>query len=233
MLLPAAIAFTLAAALLARLDARLGSRLVLAGLALSVAAFAAIALVVRAHPEALPRLGFATLVFGQALGAGTTGPRLTGVVLAGIARDDAGAASGVLVTAQQIGGALGVALIGMALFGALAGGAPAVSGALAPDLARQLAGTPAGDASGATVAGFRACADDRARSRDLAEVPGSCRDLATATADPAVADLLAATLQRANARHYAHAYVVGMLAATGLLLVAIAAALCLPRPRLS
>ena len=228
--LPAAVGFTLAATLVARLDARLGSRLVLAGLALSAATFAADVLVVRASPEALPRLGFAALVFGQAFGAGTTGPWLTGVVLAGIARDDAGAASGVLVTAQQIGGALGVALIGVALFGALAGHAPVVSGALAPDLARQLAGTAAGGTTGATVAGFRACADDRARSNEPATIPASCRDLTAGAADPASASVVAAFLQRANARNYANAFAVGMLAATGLLLAAVACALALPRP---
>lgn len=228
--LPATIAFTLAATLMARLDARLGSRLVLAGLALSVAAFAANVLLIRASPEVPPRLGFAALIFGQAFGSGTTGPRLTGVVLAGIARDDAGAASGVLVTAQQIGSALGVALIGVVLFGALAGGAPAVSGALAPDLAGQLAGTPAGGEAAATVAGFRACADERARSNAPGDVPGSCRALAAGAADPAVGDLLAAALQRANARNYANAYAVGMVAATGLLLAAVACALALPRP---
>lgn len=229
--LPAAAGFTLAATLMARLDARLGSRLVLAGLALNVATFAAGVLVIRANPETLPRLGFAALIFGQAFGAGTASPRLTGVVLAEIGRDDAGAAAGVLATAQQIGSALGVALIGVVLFGALAGGAPAVSGALAPDLARQLAGTSAGDTTGATAAGFRACADDRASGRDPATIPGSCRELAAGTADPAVAELLATTLQRANARNYANAYAVGMVAATGFLLVAITSALFLPRAR--
>jgi EmrB/QacA subfamily drug resistance transporter len=231
--LPAAAGFTLAATLVARLDPRLGSRLVLAGLALNVATFAAGVLVIRASPEALPRLGFAALIFGQAFGAGTASPRLTGVVLAEIGRDDAGGAAGVLATAQQIGGALGVALIGVVLFGVLAGHAPAVSGALAPDLAEQLARTPAGGGAAATVAGFRACADDRARSNEPGDVPDSCRALAAGAADPAVGDPLAAALQRANARNYANAYAVGMLAATGLLLAAIASALCLPRPRRS
>ncbi len=228
--LPGAVGFTLAATLMARLDARLGSRLVLAGLALNVATFVAGVLVIRASPEGLPRLGFAALIFGQAFGAGTASPRLTGVVLAEIGRDDAGAAAGVLATAQQIGGALGVALIGVVLFGVLAGHAPVVSGALAPDLAGQLAGTSARGEAAATVAGFRACADARARSNEPGDIPGSCRELAAGAADPAVGDLLATTVQRANARNYANAYAVGMVAATGLLLAAVACALALPRP---
>lgn len=38
-------------------------------------------------------------------------------------------------------------------------------------------------------------------------------------------------LQRANARNYAHAYAVSMLATTGFLVVALIGALCLPAPR--
>jgi EmrB/QacA subfamily drug resistance transporter len=44
------------------------------------------------------------------------------IVLAGVAPHNAGAASGVLASAQQIGNALGVAIIGVVFFGALHGG---------------------------------------------------------------------------------------------------------------
>jgi hypothetical protein len=44
------------------------------------------------------------------------------IVLAGVAPHNAGAASGVLASAQQIGNALGVAVIGVVFFGALRGG---------------------------------------------------------------------------------------------------------------
>ena len=47
---------------------------------------------------------------------------LTATALARIAAEHAGAASGVLTTGQQVGGALGVAVIGVVFFGAAGGG---------------------------------------------------------------------------------------------------------------
>ena len=44
------------------------------------------------------------------------------IVLAGVAPHNAGAASGVLASAQQIGNALGVAIVGVVFFGALQSG---------------------------------------------------------------------------------------------------------------
>jgi hypothetical protein len=44
------------------------------------------------------------------------------IVLSGVAPRHAGAASGVLASAQQIGNAFGVAIIGVVYFGALEGG---------------------------------------------------------------------------------------------------------------
>ncbi|MEU5884540.1 MFS transporter [Spirillospora sp. NPDC047279] len=58
-------------------------------------------------------------VFG--LGNGTSIPLVTGIVLATIPPPDAGAGSGVLTTAQQLGGAAGVAITGALLYPAAAG----------------------------------------------------------------------------------------------------------------
>jgi EmrB/QacA subfamily drug resistance transporter len=66
------------------------------------------------------------------LGMGLVAPTLIDVVLAGVDPRDAGAASGVRSTASQLGGALGVALIGLVFYGALPGNgyAHALAGAL-------------------------------------------------------------------------------------------------------
>lgn len=227
---PAAAGFFIAATLLARLDARHGPRLVVAGLSLCFATGLAGLLLIRAFPENLPRAWFALIVFGQAFGAGTTSPRLTGVVMASIRRDDAGAAAGVFATVQQIGSALGVALIGVVLFGALAAGAPAVSGALAPELAQQLATTGATGATTPLVEEFRRCADAHARAHDPSDTPAVCRDLTAAATDPTASAALARSLQRANARNYAGAYVAAMVAVQVILFLAMAVALTLARP---
>ena len=53
---------------------------------------------------------------------GLSVPPLINLVLRSVATDDAGSASGTVVTAQQVGNALGVALVGAVFFGRLGGG---------------------------------------------------------------------------------------------------------------
>ena len=113
----------------------------------------------------------------------------------------------------------------------LAGHAPRVSADLAPEFGRQLAGVQGGEERATTVADFRACADDRARSHDPAIAPASCLRPSLHGSDPSVTSAVATFLQRANARSYADAYVVSVLASMGFLVVALAGALCLPAPR--
>jgi EmrB/QacA subfamily drug resistance transporter len=55
------------------------------------------------------------------LGMGVGVPPLFDIVLAGVDTRDAGSASGVLNTAQQVGGAVGISVIGVVLFGLIPG----------------------------------------------------------------------------------------------------------------
>lgn len=70
------------------------------------------------HPDALVP-GLAILGLGQGLFL----TPLLNVVLTRVPAVDAGSAAGILATAQQAGGALGIAIIGLLFFGALDGGA--------------------------------------------------------------------------------------------------------------
>ena len=53
------------------------------------------------------------------LGLGTVIAPLLNIILAGVPGRDAGSASGVLTTFQQLGGAIGVAIVGVVFFGLL------------------------------------------------------------------------------------------------------------------
>jgi EmrB/QacA subfamily drug resistance transporter len=68
------------------------------------------------------------------LGMGMVAPTLMDVILGGVGERDSGSASGVVNTAMQVGGAIGVAVVGAVFFGALPEGgafdAAALSGAL-------------------------------------------------------------------------------------------------------
>src|SRR6266566_1343286 len=117
-----------------------------------------------------PRLGRAIL------GLGCTIPPLLNVILAGISGRNAGSASGVLSTTQQVGGALGVAIIGVIFFGLLASQAKPTIAAVVPRLRSQLqaAHLPAPVAD-QVIAGFSTCFHDRASAKDPSATPPSCR----------------------------------------------------------
>jgi len=222
---PAPIGFFVAATLSGKLVRRLGGRLVMFALLQKAVAWAIIGVIVHRNGVTLHGVQLLPFMLLEGAAAGWTNPPLIGLSLAGIPNRDAGSAAGVLTTVQQIAGAIGVALIGVVFFGVLAHHAPTVSAAIAPALQRQL---PAMVAR-ATIADFRTCADDRARSRDPAIAPPSCQAPTLQAADPPALAAIADALQRANARNYADAYVTAMFANVGALLLAFACALALPR----
>ncbi len=119
--------------------------------------------------EVLPAL----LVAG--FGMGLILPPLADVILAGVPTDDAGAASGVLSSTNQLGSAIGVAIIGVVFFGLLASQAPASADAVAPKIRADLqqAGAPA-PARDRVVEEFEVCFRNDAARKDLSFAPPSC-----------------------------------------------------------
>ena len=138
----------------------------------------------------------ALLVAGA--GAGLVLAPLTSVILAGVRPADAGAASGVLATAQQVGAAAGIAIVGIIFFAQLGTNSSAAADLAVPRLQAQLAaaGLPT-SASDQVVAGFRVCFNDRTHQNDPTATPASCvrieRQVATAPA--AVKAAVAAAVQ--------------------------------------
>jgi EmrB/QacA subfamily drug resistance transporter len=97
-------------------------------------------------------------------------------VLAGIGGKDVGSASGVLTTVQQIGGALGVAAIGVIFFGQLAANADKVSSDQVPRIRQQLAAAQLPpDVVDQVIANYRVSFHDRATSKDPTTEPESCK----------------------------------------------------------
>src|SRR5919202_786549 len=119
--------------------------------------------------EMLPAL----LVAG--FGMGLILPPLADVILAGVPTDDAGAASGVLSSTNQLGNAVGVAIVGVIFFGLLASQAPASVDAVAPKVraALQQAGVPV-SAQDRIVEEFKTCFRDQTAEKDSSVVPPSC-----------------------------------------------------------
>ncbi|WP_067805419.1 MFS transporter [Actinomadura formosensis] len=99
-------------------------------------------------------------------------------VLAGVEPVETGSAGGTLTAVQQLGSALGAAVLGTIFFGLLGGHVANAADDGAPTLRRDLAAAsiPA-DRRDRIAGGLRACGHDRATAKDAAAVPASCRRL--------------------------------------------------------
>ncbi|MGY2894919.1 MFS transporter [Deinococcus sp. UYEF24] len=189
------ISIAVASLLSARLGARLGRNILTLGTAMLMVGLVGTLLILNA--SALHYQGYelipALIVSG--LGFGFVAAPLQSVILSRISPALAGGASGVLATAQQVGSALGVALIGVLLFGHLASGADAASKGVRPGLEQTLrsAQLPAPTVN-AIGTGFSACVHDRFNQADLNAVPASCtpKTAPTAGARPVAAALASA-----------------------------------------
>ena len=91
---------------------------------------------------------------------------LTNLILAGIEGREAGSASGVLTTAQQVGGALGVAVIGIIFFGLLS--------SHAPDAAVEAGNRLPAAVPASAKAQFEHCFITQSRSPDPSVTPEGC-----------------------------------------------------------
>ena len=128
--LPDAAAFFAAATLSARLAPRLGSRLLLLGVGCRIGGLLIVLAIVHFGGDRVSGLLLAPGLALQGFGSGSISAPLIAFVLRGIRGEAAGAAAGALTTAQQVAGALGVAVIGVLFFGYLAGHADRAAGAV-------------------------------------------------------------------------------------------------------
>lgn len=141
-------------------------------------------------------------LFVAGLGGGLFVAPVTSVVLAGIEAKDAGSASGILATAQEVGMAIGIAVVGVIFFGLLGSNAAGSVDSVTPRLRADLtaAGLP-GPAQQQVVDGFRTCFSDRSRAKDPGTEPASCAAVRTQIASsPAPAELKAKVAEAVQER---------------------------------
>jgi EmrB/QacA subfamily drug resistance transporter len=163
-------------------------------------------------------------------------------ILAQVPVADAGSASGVINAVGQVGGAIGVAAVGVVFFGLLGSQSTVSVDSVRNGLSAEL--TAAGLSETAVpraVAAFEACFHDRANGKDFAEVPQSCADAEKAQADfaasdPALAARVAAIVARA-ARTASHRNFSTAMSGTlvwqvaGLIAISLLTFLLPPRPK--
>src|SRR5262249_37430460 len=123
------------------------------------------------------------------------------LILAGVPVRDAGSASGLLSTIQQVGMALGIALAGVVFFTQLAHDSDRGISVVTSAVREQLtaAAIPV-EQQDAIASGFRDCVQERAAASDPTQVPTSCRP--RPDTPPAVQRILANAGVRANAHNF-------------------------------
>lgn len=176
---------------------RIGTSVLLVGTALLVVAMVGVLLTVAYVGPDLHAYQLIPIFLVGGAGAGLFLAPCTSIILAGIKSGDVGAASGMLATIQQVGLALGIAVIGIIFFGLLGHNADDSSGkvisTLRADLAKAGVSAPAAQQ---VVTGFETCFRDRAHAKDPSSTPGSCQRIQQEiAANPAPPQVKAAVQQ--------------------------------------
>jgi EmrB/QacA subfamily drug resistance transporter len=198
-----AAALAIGSARSASVTRRLGTRVLVAGCALMIVGQLGVIGVMFWVGTGLRGWQLLLPMFVAGAGGGLFIAPVTNVVLAGIKSADAGSASGALATAQQVGAAVGIAVVGVIFFGLLGLNASASSASALPQLRHELtvAGVPAAAQQQVTTR-FEACFSARAHAKDPTAQPAICtqalRQIAASPAPaPVKARIEAAVQQRA------------------------------------
>ncbi len=117
--LPFSLGIAISSGASGQLAPKLGRRLSIAGALTMVLGMAILLLTVRIAGPQPDTWALVPGLVAAGLGMGLVAPTLVDVALSGVHRRDAGSASGVVTTAGQLGGAIGVAVIGAIFFDAL------------------------------------------------------------------------------------------------------------------
>jgi EmrB/QacA subfamily drug resistance transporter len=163
---------------------RYGRHVIHAGLLVMAAGIAELALTASRDATSwslTPGLALAGIGMGLALAP------VFDVVLAGVEDHELGSASGLVNALQQLGGGLGIAIIGTLFFSLATSHASDSARAAAPTLRAGLTahGMPAG-AQPPVVASFVSCVHDRAAADDPSAEPSSCRKTGSRELAPAM-----------------------------------------------
>jgi EmrB/QacA subfamily drug resistance transporter len=162
------------------------------------------------------------------LGMGVLMAPFFDIVLAGVETHETGSASGTLTAVQQLGSALGVAVLGTLFFGFLGGHVAGAADTVAP---RALAAAGVqGPERDHLVTELRTCGHDRATAKDQEKVPPSCArlegDLRTAEAPVRLA--VARAAEQSAKRGFGEAMNLTLWIEAGLLALTFGAAFLLP-----
>ncbi|WP_433325235.1 DHA2 family efflux MFS transporter permease subunit [Spirillospora sp. CA-294931] len=208
---------------------RFGRRVLMGGALLNAAGFASYAWITAAQDVGVHSWQMVVPLACAGFGFGLVVAPMIDGILTGVPREDAGSASGVLSTTQQVGMALGVALVGVLFFGRLDSASDHGVDEVTPALRTELTsmGVPA-QAQGGILDGFRACVRDRSGSSDPMAIPASCRS-DQAQADPRMGDLMTRFGEEANGHNFARTFSYTLWYGAGMLVIVFLGLFAIPK----
>ncbi len=181
---------------------RFGRKVLTAGPLIMVVGFILFMAEIAAYGGALSPWTVVPVLFVCGVGMGCVVAPIYPFILAQVPVADAGSASGVINAVGQVGGAVGVAAVGVVFFGLIGSQATVSVDSVRDNLTAELtaAGLPAFAVPG-VVTSFETCFHDRANAKDFSAVPESCAaaekaQAAFAASNPALAAKVGAILAR-------------------------------------
>ncbi|MFD5175387.1 MFS transporter [Nocardia sp. NPDC058379] len=212
------------------LAARFGRRVLIIGALINAAGFGIYgAMAVRYGSEfASWQMVLPLIVTGAGFGM-VVAPTID-LLLGQVPLREAGSASGLLNTGQQLGTALGVALVGVLFFTVLDHDSDRGVAAVTPQIRAELAadGVPV-SVQDQIVAGFGACVGDRSAQADPTVVPDSCLPPTNLPGGEEVSRLLADAGAEANAVNFAETFRYTLYYGMGILLLVCLGFFALPK----
>ncbi|MFJ9369737.1 MFS transporter [Nocardia sp. NPDC101769] len=213
---------------------RYGRRVLMAGALLNAAGFAAYVWTAWHYGPAITSWQMIAPLAISGLGFGLVVSPTIDFVLAEVPRDDAGSASGLLNTAQQLGIALGVALAGVVFFAQIDSGSGRSVDVVAPHVRTELAAAGLNtQAQTQIIPDFRACVQDRSAATNPAETPPSCQAIQGRSAQPGrpdpVTEILSDAGKKANAENFSRTFGLTLWWGVGILAVVFVGFFAVPR----
>jgi len=183
--LPFAVGSAIASARSNGIAQRLGSRILMLGAGVLAVGLVALSVVMQQQGTTPHWLVLAGPLFVAGIGLGLFIAPLQTVILSEVKQDNAGSASGLLPTFQQLGGSVGLAAVGVLFFTFIGIQGPSAVDRVSPALSQQLTalGVP-GPAQPALLATFKDCSDRRLSSADPSAAPAGCSPATAAPGSP-------------------------------------------------
>ncbi|WP_241248896.1 MFS transporter [Rhodococcus sp. X156] len=232
MTLPFALGSAVASGSSNKVAQKLGSRVLIVGAGVLAVGLLSLSVVMNQQGTSPHWLAYAAPLLVSGAGLGLFIAPLQTIILSEVKQEHAGSASGLLPTFQQLGGSVGLAVIGVLFFTFIGNQGQAAVQKVTPELTQQVAasGLPT-PAQSEIIGSFGTCAERRLSSADPTSAPPGCEPATAIPGSPQaqVGPALAAAGKEVGGQAFLQGQRRTLWVFSGVLVVVMALALALPR----